>query len=205
MSGCCGGCELDARRDRQRNTLRAVLAINAVMFGVIVAAALYADSSALLSDSLDNLGDALTYGLSLWAVSLGTRAKARVALVKGLLILAAALAMAGQIAYRLVYPALPLFETMGAFSLLGLAANGACLYLLWRHRDEDVNMRSVWECSRNDIVSNLAVFAAAIAVWATGAGWPDLLIAGLLVLFLLRSAFRVVAAARAELGSGNTA
>ncbi|HYG13932.1 MAG TPA: cation transporter [Methylophilaceae bacterium] len=182
-----------------------MLAINAVMFGVIVAAALYADSSALLSDSLDNLGDALTYGLSLWAVSLGTRAKARVALLKGLLILAAALAVAGQIVYRLIYPALPLFETMGAFSLLGLAANGACLYLLWRHRDEDVNMRSVWECSRNDIVSNLAVFAAAIAVWATGTGWPDLLIAGLLVLFLLRSAFRVVAAARAELGSGNTA
>ena len=199
MSGCCDGCELDARRDRQRSTLRAVLAINALMFGVIVAAALYADSSALLSDSLDNLGDALTYGLSLWAVSLGTRAKARVALVKGLLILAAALAVAGQIAYRLVYPALPLFEAMGAFSLLGLAANGACLYLLWRHREEDINMRSVWECSRNDIVSNLAVFAAAIAVWATGSGWPDLLIAGLLVLFLLRSAFRVVAAANAEL------
>jgi Co/Zn/Cd efflux system component len=196
---------LDARRDRQRSTLRAVLAINAVMFAVIVTAALYADSSALLSDSLDNLGDALTYGLSLWAVSLGTRAKARVALLKGLLILAAALAVAGQIAYRLVYPALPLFEAMGAFSLLGLAANGACLYLLWRHRDEDVNMHSVWECSRNDIVSNLAVLAAAIAVWATGAGWPDLLIAGLLVLFLLRSAFRVVAAARAELASGNTA
>ena len=88
---------------------------------------------------------------------------------------------------------------MGAFSLLGLAANGACLYLLWRHREEDINMRSVWECSRNDIVSNLAVFAAAIAVWATGSGWPDLLIAGLLVLFLLQSAFRVVAAANAEL------
>lgn len=199
MSDCCGGCELDAQRAGQRRTLRAVLAINGTMFGVIVAAALYAQSSALLSDSLDNLGDALTYALSLWAVALGVRAKARVALFKGLLILAAALAVAGQIAYRLAHPALPLFEAMGAFSLLGLAANGVCLYLLWRHRDEDVNMRSVWECSRNDIVSNLAVFAAAIAVWASGSGWPDLLIAALLVLFLLRSALRVITAARAEL------
>lgn len=202
MSGCCDhGCEIEALRERQSATLKVVLAINAVMFFVIAAGGLYAGSTALLSDSLDNLGDALTYALSLYAVRLGDRAKARVALFKGLLILAAALAVAGQIAYRLAHPAVPLFEAMGVFSLLGLAANGACLALLWRHRAEDVNMSSVWECSRNDIASNLSVFVAAGAVWATGSAWPDLLIAACLVLLFLRSALRVLSAARAELGA----
>jgi Co/Zn/Cd efflux system component len=200
VSACCdSGCELDATRAKQRKTLKLVLAINAVMFCVIVAAALHADSSALLSDSLDNFGDAFTYALSLYAVSLGVRAKARVALVKGLLILMAALAISGQIAYKLMHPSVPVFETMGLFSLLGLAANAGCLFLLWRHRHEDINMSSVWECSRNDIVSNLAVFVAAAAVWATASGWPDLLVAAALVLFLLRSALRVITLARREL------
>lgn len=200
MSGCCdNGCEITARNERQRTTLKWVLAINAVMFLVIVAAALYADSTALLSDSLDNLGDAITYALSLYAVALGSRAKAKVALFKGVLILAAALAVAGQIAWKLAHPALPVFEAMGAFSLLGLAANGICFWLLWRHREEDINMSSVWECSRNDIASNIAVFVAALGVWATGAAWPDLLVAAALVVLLLRSAYRVIASARREL------
>lgn len=200
MSGCCdNGCEITARNERQRTTLKWVLAINAVMFLVIVAAALYADSTALLSDSLDNLGDAITYALSLYAVALGSRAKARVALFKGMLILAAALAVAGQIAWKLAHPALPVFEAMGAFSLLGLAANGICFYLLWRHRHEDVNMSSVWECSRNDIASNISVFVAALGVWLTGAAWPDLLVAAALVMLLLRSALRVITSARREL------
>lgn len=202
MSGCCeNGCEITARNERQRTTLKWVLAINAVMFVVIVAAALYADSTALLSDSLDNLGDAITYALSLYAIALGARAKARVALVKGLLILAAALAVAGQIAWKLAHPALPIFEAMGAFSLLGLAANGICFWLLWRHRHEDINMSSVWECSRNDIASNISVFVAALGVWLTGAAWPDLLVAAALVVLLLRSALRVISSARRELAA----
>lgn len=201
MSGCAceHGCALDGRRERQRGTLRAVLAINAVMFFVIAGAALYGGSTALLADSLDNLGDAFTYGLSLYAVSRGARVKARVALVKGGLILLAALVVAGQVAYKLVVPSVPVFEVMGVFSLLGLAANSACLFLLWRHRGEDVNMDSVWECSRNDIASNLSVFVAAGAVWLTGSGWPDIVVALGLVWLLSRSALRVIAAARAEL------
>lgn len=200
MSGCCDkGCELEALRERQSGTLKAVLAINAVMFFVIAAAAVYAGSTALLSDSLDNLGDALTYALSLYAVGLGAAMKARVACFKGLLIFVSALVVVGQIGYKLLNPAVPLFETMGVFSLLGLAANGACLALLWRHRAEDVNMSSVWECSRNDIASNLAVFVAAGAVWATGSGWPDLVVGSLLVVLFLRSSARVLSAARAGL------
>lgn len=200
MSGCCDqGCSLDKLRDRQRGTLRAALVINALMFFVIVAAALYGKSSALLSDSLDNLGDALTYGLSLFAVSRSAAVKAKVALFKGGLIFLAACAVAAQIVAKLFTPTVPLFEIMGAFSLIGLAANALCLFLLWRHRHDDVNMSSVWECSGNDIVSNLSVFIAAGAVWYTGSGWPDIAVASCLVLFLMRSAIRVLLSARAEL------
>jgi Co/Zn/Cd efflux system component len=198
---CCCDSSLDALRERQRGTLRIVLIINAVMFFVIVVAAIYAKSSALLSDSLDNLGDAFTYGLSIYAVSRGNAAKARVALFKGGLIFLAAFAVAVQIVFKILAPSVPTFELMGIFSLLGLAANSLCLYLLWRHRHEDVNMSSVWECSRNDIASNLSVFAAAGAVWLTGTGWPDIAVASCLVLLLMRSAIRVVASARAELAA----
>jgi Co/Zn/Cd efflux system component len=200
MSGCCDdGCSLDRLRERQRGTLQAVLVINAVMFFVIAAAAMHARSSALFSDSLDNLGDALTYGLSLYAVSRGVAAKARVALFKGGLIFLAAGAVFVQIGVRLAVPAVPAFDEMGLFSLAGLAANSICLYLLWRHRHEDVNMSSVWECSRNDIAANLSVFVGAGGVWLTGSGWPDSAVAAGLAALLMRSAMRVIASARAEL------
>jgi Co/Zn/Cd efflux system component len=200
MSGCCNkGCSVEHLYERQRGTLKIVLVINALMFLVIAAAAIHADSSALLADSLDNLGDALTYALSIYAVTRGAAVKARVALFKGVLILLAALAVAGQIVYRLFVPGIPVFELMGVFSLVGLAANSVCLFLLWRHRHEDVNMSSVWECSRNDIASNIAVFMAAGAVWFTGAGWPDIAVATALTWFLMRSAIRVITSAMAEL------
>ena len=200
MAGCCdNGCSLDRLRERQRGTLQIVLGVNTLMFFVIAAAALYGNSTALLADSLDNLGDALTYGLSLYAVSRDTAVKAKVALFKGGLIGLAAVAVAAQVTYKLFVPTLPVFEVMGAFSLLGLAANSVCLFLLWRHRHEDVNMRSVWECSRNDIASNLSVFVAAGAVWFTGSGWPDIVVALGLVWLLMRSAIRVIASAMAEL------
>ncbi len=184
---------------RQRVTLRVVLVINAAMFLVVATAALYADSTALLADSLDNLGDALTYALSLYAVARGPSIKARVALFKGALILFAAAGVAVQIVHRLLTPGLPVFEVMGAFSLLGLAANGLCFWLLTRHRFDDVNMSSVWECSRNDIAANVAVFIAAGGVALTGAAWPDLLVAMGLVLLLARSALRVIGSAWLEL------
>ena len=190
---------MELTSERQRRTLRIVLAINALMFFVIIAAALFARSSALLADSLDNLGDALTYALSLYAVSRGASVKARVALFKGVLILIAALAVMAQIVYRLFVPAVPVFELMGIFSLVGLAANSLCLVLLSRHRHEDVNMSSVWECSRNDIASNLSVFVAAAAVWFTGSGWPDIAVALGLTWLLLRSAIRVISSALAGL------
>ena len=205
MSGCCNsGCTVDALRNKQKGTLRAVLAINAVMFIVIVIAAFYGQSSALFADSLDNLGDALTYCLSLYAVTRSSSTKAKVALFKGGLIFLAACAVLAQIIYKLIVPSVAIFEVMGTFSLLGLLANSLCLYLLWRHRHEDVNMSSVWECSRNDIASNISVFIAAIAVWVVGASWPDLVVAAALVILLLRSSARVISAALKELAANKT-
>jgi Co/Zn/Cd efflux system component len=200
MKGCCDHeCSLEPLHERQRGTLQIVLAINALMFFTIVTAAYYAGSSSLLADSLDNLGDALTYALSLYAVSRGAVVKARVALFKGTLIFIAALTVTAQVAYRLFVPATPVFELMGIFSLAGLAANSICLFLLWRHRHEDINMNSVWECSRNDIASNISVFVAAGAVWFTGSGWPDIVVALGLSSLLIRSAIRVITSALAEL------
>jgi Co/Zn/Cd efflux system component len=199
MSGCCdSGCSLGRLRKRQRGTLQIVLGINALMFFVIVTASLYGKSTALLADSLDNLGDALTYGLSLYAVSRSAAVKVKVALFKGWLIFLAAMAVAAQIVYKFYVPSMPRFEVMGAFSLLGLCANSLCLFLLWRHRNEDINMSSIWECSRNDIISNLSVFGAAGAVWLTDSGWPDIVVALSLVCYLMRSAIRVISSARAE-------
>ena len=202
MSDCCENksCAIDALKERQSATLKIVLAINAIMFVVELAAGLLASSTALLSDSLDNLGDALTYGLSLYAVSRGARSKAVVALFKGGLILAAGLFVLGQVAYRVFVPTLPVFETMGAISVLALIANGACLGLLWKHRGEDINMNSVWECSRNDIASNISVVIAALGVWLTHSGWPDLLIGLALATLFLRSAVRVLRGAIAAVG-----
>jgi len=200
MSGCCNqDCSLDRLHKRQRRTLQIILGINLLMFFVIATAALYSKSTALLADSLDNFGDTLTYGLSLFAVSKSTTIKAKVALFKGGLIFLAAFVVATQIIYKFFVPSIPVFEVMGAFSILSLTANSLCLFLLWRHRNEDVNMSSVWECSRNDIASNLSVFVAAGAVWFTGSGWPDILVALGLVWLLMRSAIRVISSAMAEL------
>lgn len=201
MADCCENksCALDALRNRQSATLKIVLAINAVMFIVELSAGMMAGSTALLSDSLDNLGDALTYGLSLYAVARGTRSKARVALFKGALILIAGLFVLFQVAYRIAVPVIPTYETMGLVSLLALLANGTCLALLWKHREEDINMSSVWECSRNDITANIAVLVAAGGVFLTDAGWPDILVGLALALLFLKSAAKVLKGAIAEL------
>lgn len=193
---CCGkSIEVQALHARQKRVLVIVLAINAATFLMMVAAAFQARSSSLLSGGLDNFGDALTYALSLAVVGASASAKARVAVFKGLLILSAAIAVAVQIAWRLAHPAVPLFETIGAAALLNLGANLLCLRLLTPYRHGDVNMASAWECSRNDVWEGFAVLAAAAGVWLFGRGWPDLVIAAMLLVMFLRSAIRVLRAA----------
>ncbi|GAA5068931.1 cation transporter [Lysobacter panacisoli] len=197
MSECCGcGSTIDvaAMQARQRRVLTTVLVINLATFVMMVGAAWYSHSSSLLSGGLDNIGDALTYALSLAVVGASARAKAQVSLLKGALILAAACAVGVQIVWRIGNPTLPLFEGMGIAALLNLGANLVCLRLLTPYRSGDVNLASAWECARNDIFEGFAVLAAAVLVGLFGAGWPDLLIAIALLILFLRSAIRVFGA-----------
>jgi cation diffusion facilitator family transporter len=203
MANCCEdkSCALDALQKRQASTLKTVLWINAVMFFVVLAMGIYAGSAALLSDALDNFGDALTYAISLYAVGKSVQTKSRVALFKGILILAAGIGVMAQVLYKALHPETPVYEAMGATSLVALAANGVCLWLLWSHRDEDVNMSSVWHCSRNDIAANLSVLAAAVVVWLAGSPWPDLALGFALGLLFVWSAAKVLREAIRTLGA----
>ncbi len=208
MGECCGcGKTLDvaAMQARHRRVLWIVLLINLATFLMMVGASWCSHSSSLLSGALDNLGDAATYLLSLLVVGAGVAAKARVALFKGVLILAAAVAVAVQIGWRLAHPQVPLFESMGLAALLNLAANGFCLWLLTPYRNDDVNLASAWECARNDIFEGVSVVLAAGLVALFGAGWPDLLVAIALLVVFLRSALRVLRIAMTELRASRIA
>ncbi|MCB1740747.1 MAG: cation transporter [Gammaproteobacteria bacterium] len=206
MSQCC--CQstvaTNALDARQRRVLAWVLAINAATFVMLVLAWRWSGSTALLSGALDNLGDALTYAVSFAVVAATTEAKARVALLKGLLILGAAFGVAIQIGWRLLHPETPLFEVMGMAAILNLAANGVCLALLTPYRHSDVNMSSVWECSRNDVVEGVAVIATSGLVWLFASGWPDVLVASALLVLFLSSALRVLKAGYMESGWAGT-
>jgi len=200
MSECCE-CGVDTRAlaTRQRRILLVVLAINVATFLMMVAASVQSGSSALLSGTLDNFGDAVTYGLSFAVVGSTAAAKARVALFKGAMILAAALGVGAQIAWRVLHPDVPIAGTMGAASVLNLAANALCLWLLTPYRRGDVNMSSAWECSRNDVFEGCAVILTAVAVWLLGSGWPDVVVAAVLLFVFLRSSIRVLGGARRAL------
>lgn len=201
MADCCTdkACELEALRGRQSATLKIVLAINAVMFIVELTAGLLSSSVSLVADSLDMLGDALVYGFSLYVVARGARLKARAALFKGFIMLGFGLFVLGQAVYRIAVPQLPVFETIGAIGLLALAANAICFWLLWKHRAEDINMSSVWLCSRNDIIANISVLFAAAGVWLTHSGWPDIVVGLALAALFLRSALHVLRGSIREL------
>lgn len=190
---------MSALAKRQKRVLVWVLVVNVATFIMMVAGSLVSGSSSLLSGTLDNLGDAITYALSLAVVGGGSAAKARVALFKGMLISGAAIAVAVQIGFHIVHPEAPLVEPMSLVAILNLGANGLCLWMLSPHRKSDINMESVWECSRNDVFEGFAVIGAALAVWIFDSGWPDILVAITLLAVFSRSAVRVITRAWQEL------
>ena len=193
MTDCCSktACEIEKLRDRQSWTLKLVLAINAVMFLVEFSAGILAASTALLADSLDMLGDTIVYGFSLYVVTRNDAWKAVSAMIKAGIMALFGLFVLAQAAYKIFNPIIPQFEWVGLIGLLALATNALCLALLWSHRAEDVNMRSVWLCSRNDIIADISVLLAALGVWLLDSQWPDLLVGlGIAALFL-RSAVHV--------------
>lgn len=193
---CCEPVmDLSALHAKQRRVLGIVLAINAATFVMVVIGSFLSRSTALLSGGLDNFGDALTYGLSLAVVGASMAAQRRVAIIKGLLIALAAVAVAIQLGWRLFHPAVPIFETMGAIAIANLAANAVSLALISPYRRGDINMSSAWECSRNDMYEGAAVILATALVFVFDAGWPDILIASVLLLLFSRSAYKVLRAA----------
>jgi cation diffusion facilitator family transporter len=192
----CKGETLErlARQKDQRRVLLAVLLINAVMFAAEFGAGVIAGSTALMADSVDMLGDALVYGMSLYALSRSDRWKAGAALFKGLFILAFGIGIAINIAVKIRSGIPPSSTLMLVVGSIALAANILCLRLLWRFRGQDVNMASTFECSRNDVICNTGVLLAAGAVAATGSPWPDILIGAAMAAIFLRSAVRIIAA-----------
>lgn len=201
MSDCCSdkACELEALKRRQASTLKVVLGVNAVMFAVEFLAGLLSGSVSLVADSLDMLGDALVYGFSIFAVAGGQRAKAFSALLKGIIMAVFGLVVLGEVAYKIAVPQVPAFDVIGVVGFLALGANAICLSLLWRHRADDINMSSVWLCSRNDIIANASVILAAVAVWATGRAWPDLVVGVAIAALFLKSAVTVLVGSAREL------
>jgi Co/Zn/Cd efflux system component len=201
MTDCCNdkACEIEALKAKQTSTLKAVLGINAAMFGVELTAGIVAGSVALVSDSLDMLGDALVYGFSIYAVARGARQKALSALLKGGIMAAFGLVALIQVVHKVLHPETPVVELIGGIGLLALAANALCLRLLWSHRADDINMSSVWLCSRNDIIANISVLAAAVGVWSFDSAWPDIIVGAALAVLFFKSAAFVIRGALREL------
>jgi Co/Zn/Cd efflux system component len=199
MDECCEVREIPRA---QRRVLHVVLVINAAMFLVESTAGVLAHSTALFADSIDMLGDAIVYGFSLYVIGRGALWQARAALLKGIVMAAFGVGVLVQVAVKIAQGLAPSVEVMGAVGVLAFAANLCCLALLWRRRGDDINMRSAWICSRNDVIGNAAVLVAAGAVAVTGSPWPDIVI-GLLVasvfarsaMLVVRDASRAVAAA----------
>ncbi|NHH87159.1 cation transporter [Cobetia sp. cqz5-12] len=201
MKSCCESKsgELAELRASQGKVLKILLALNASMFFVEFTAAWWLGSTALLGDSLDMFGDASVYALTLYVLHRSVRERAMSALIKGIVMLALGLIVLGEAGYQALNGVAPAAHGMGAFALLALAVNLICFGLLWRFKSDDLNMRSTWLCSRNDIIANASVFGAAILVGWTGSRWPDVLLGAAIAALFLQSAWQVIRDAREEL------
>jgi len=203
-AGCCSsGCHGPSSEvaPRFRKALWAALVINAGMFLVEIVAGVTAGSSSLQADALDFFGDAANYGVSLFVLGMSLRHRAMASVLKGATMGAFGLWVIGNTAYHLLTGTVPEAGVMGVIGTLALVANVVVAVMLYAFRDGDSNMRSVWICSRNDAISNLAVLGAATGVFATGSGWPDLIVAGIMAALALSGAVQVLRHALAELRS----
>ena len=201
---CCQsacGSETAKADPRWRRVLWVALVVNAAMFAVEMIAGAAADSRALQADALDFLGDAANYALSLAVVGAALAWRARAALVKSLFMLGFAGWVFGSAVLAFVNNSSPDPVTMGGVGALALAANAGVAVMLYRYRTGDANMRSVWICSRNDAIGNVAVMLAALGVFGTGTAWPDLIVAALLALLGISGGIQIVQQARLELRS----
>lgn len=178
--------------DRQSKTLWIVLLINLSMFFIEGAYGLIANSISLLADSLDMLGDSLVYGMSLYAIGRSIKWNASISLLKGVLMGVFGFGVLMNAVFRFFIITIPTAETMGIIGALALVANITCAALLLKHRNSDLNMRSTWLCSRNDVIANIGVLAAAAAVAYTGSRYPDLIVGIAIAFLVLRSSLQVL-------------
>lgn len=194
MADCCENksCAIEAMKAKQSKTLKIVLLINIFLFFLTAFYGLSSHSTGLLAESLDDFGDAVTYALSLYVVYKSNQIKARVAFIKGCLILLGALFVLSQVVQHIIDHTVPIFESMGVVAFIALLLNLSCLLLLTQHREQDINMSSVWECSRNDILNNVSIIVASIVVWITHLGWADIAVGLILSLLLIKSSFKVL-------------
>ncbi|MEZ4451866.1 MAG: cation transporter [Nannocystaceae bacterium] len=198
-AACCHTPETTARTGAYRRVLVLALVINAAMFVVEVVAGLVAESSALQADALDFFGDAANYAASLLVLDRGLRARARVAAAKGAAMGLFGLIVLVRAGIGAASGVVPQAETMGAVAVLALVANVAVAAMLYRYREGDANLRSVWLCSRNDALANLAVIAAASGVFALASVWPDVIVAVFIAGLALTGAWQVLRQAAREL------
>lgn len=198
---CCHQC--DDRPDQQRGGYRRLLwialAINCIMFAVEVLSGVRGGSVSLLADSLDFLGDAANYGISLVVLSSSIGARAQSSRVKAASMLAFGVWVFGLAAWHLFTGRVPSVPTMGVVGTCALLANGLVAGLLFRYRAGDSNMRSVWLCTRNDVLGNVAVLLAALGVFGTGSAWPDLGVAAIMSTLAITSAVHILRQSGAEL------
>ena len=200
-SDCCQskGCELEQLQKKHSKVLWIVLLINAIMFVVELVSGLRAHSLSLKGDSLDMLGDALVYGGSLYVIYKSSRAQARVALLKGVIMLASAFTVLIKGLYQLHSWAMPTPQTMTQIGILALVANLICLLLLTSHKEDNLNMSSVWLCSRNDIIANSSVLVAALIITVFKSPLPDILVGFFLTAVFTKSSIKVISASRKQL------
>jgi Co/Zn/Cd efflux system component len=193
VGSCCHNKEDDLQSTvkNHRKVLWAVLWINLIMFGFELSMGLVAESLSLVSDSLDMLGDAVTYASSILVVGASFAKKAKVARLKASIMLIFALLVFAEGVYKFVHPSVPSFDIMLGVSIIALAANLICLYLLTSHKDDDINMRSVWICSRNDIVANSSVIGAGVLVYLTDSAIPDMIVGACLAVLFTHSAIGI--------------
>lgn len=203
--GCCGGSQDNTEKLNDAawgRVLWIALVINAAMFGVEMVAGVTAGSASLKADALDFLGDAANYAISLGVAGMALAWRARAAMAKGVSILLFGLWALGNTIWMAAQGTVPAAETMGVVGVIALVANLACAAMLWRHREGDANRRSVWICSRNDAIGNIAVVAAALGVFGTGTGWPDIVVAAIMAALALSGGWQIICQARRELSSG---
>lgn len=206
MSASCGhNATFDGLSADYKRRLWLVIAINAAMFFVEMGAGALAGSQALQADALDFLADSLTYGISLAVIGMAVPVRAWAAFAKGASLTVMGLWVLGATLYHVFVLGVPRAEVMGVIGFLALAANVASVLILMRYKDGDSNVRSVWLCSRNDAIGNVAVMLAALAVWATATKWPDLLVAAIMAGLFLYSSAQILRQAWREIKTGEVA